>query len=65
MRSARRSGIAALLVDLVMVQNQHPVSVSVSQKPSLTQKDGNSYTAINNFFSVHGMIQAYRSIPGV
>ena len=50
--------------DLVMGKNQHPVSEPVNQKPSLIQMDGNAYTAINNFFSFHRMIQTYRSIPG-
>jgi hypothetical protein len=50
MRSARRSGIAALLASLAMGKNQHPVSKSVKQKPFLFQTDGYAYTVINNLF---------------
>jgi hypothetical protein len=56
MRSATKSGIVALLVDLVLVMNQHPVWAPVNQKPSLTQMDGNACTAISNFFPFMGDI---------
>lgn len=62
MRSEKKPGIVALPADPATVTSQHPVSGSASQRPSRTQMDGRSYTATNNLFPVHGMMQAYRSI---
>jgi len=63
MRSARRSGIAVLLADRVMVNNHHPVSEPVSRKPSLTRMGGNVYTGINNLFPLSLDGRAFLPLP--